>query len=342
MEARFHHRLVWIGATALVGIAACGGGGHEKATGTAPGKPGAPGGPAQTPTQACLTPAWFGSLDEAARARTIELVCADARSGTLAEKRLTGEAGPTCKGVYSVKSDEEVLAVMTALNDGQMRQANLGEANATPGPVRDYAHAVGSSHARVGEEQRAMMRRTRARAQDDELSRTLTKGFDESQTSLRAARGPNFDKEFMSREIIMHARSLEMLDELAPQTKGEEARCAVNKTRGVDQVHLQLACSVYHSMPAPTPTPPAPAPPSTVAPTPEPAPAPAPMPAPAPPATMMPVPADPPAIEVTTPAMPPQPAPMPTMMPAEPADPPDPPAPVTPPAAPTEKPAEDC
>jgi predicted outer membrane protein len=275
MNARFQHRLVWIGAAALAGVAACGGGGHEKPTGAAPGGPAPAPGP--TPTAACLGPAWFGGLDEAARARVIDLVCADARSGTLSEKRLTGEAGPSCKGSFTVGSDEEIAAVLATLDEGQMRQANLGEANAAVPNVRDFAHQMSTAHARSGEEQRAMMRRVRARhLRESDLNHALTKGFEESQTTLRAARGPGFDREFMSREIIVHARSIELLDALAPQAKNDIS-ATVEKNRDLAQAHLELACTVYATIPAAAPpvmepTPPAPATPGQAPPAEAPAP----------------------------------------------------------------------
>ena len=109
--ARFH-RLMGLVGMAFLGVAGCNlGGGGDKGT-AGGGKGGTPGAPGGNEVKTCLGPTWFGAIEESKRAHLIEVVCADARSSKVPTARLGDEAGPSCKGVFDVKSDDELTTVV--------------------------------------------------------------------------------------------------------------------------------------------------------------------------------------------------------------------------------------
>jgi Domain of unknown function (DUF4142) len=253
MEARFHH-LAWLFGMALVGAAACSqGGGGEKETTPGGGKGGPPGGHEKgTQASECVGPTWFGAIDDAKRVRVVELVCADARLGTAPSSRLMGDAGPSCKGAFVVRSDEEISAILAAVDDGLTHEGTLGEATATAPTVKDLARLVLSSHARAGEANKAMLRRRHMKAAADPVSRALAKGFEDNENELRNVKGAAFDRELVNRTILQHARAVELYDALAPQAKSDDLRCDVEKDRDVALLHLALACQTLADL-APAP-----------------------------------------------------------------------------------------
>jgi predicted outer membrane protein len=250
MNARFHHRVAWIIAAALGGVAACAGGEGKSTTA------GRDGGVASAAD--CLGPTWFGGLDTTARSKLVGLVCADARSGSLAAGRLDTGAGPSCKGAFAALSDDEIEAILAAVDDGETREGTLAQANATKPAVRDLAHALSVAHTRSGEQARARVERRKGRAEENEVSRAIAAGFTAANAVLHAESGPAFDDEFLARVMVQHARELEMFDDLVPQAKNAETRCAVEKARSMALSHLQLACVVSGQVGAAPPARPAP------------------------------------------------------------------------------------
>lgn len=231
MYARFHHRVAWIVAATLGGVAACAGGGGGAT-------PGHDGGVAAAD---CLGPSWFGDLDATSRSRLVGLVCADARSGSLAPGRFEHDAGPSCKGAFTVRSDDEIEAILTALDEGEMREGALAETRATAPAVRDFGHTISSAHGRSAE-QTKKSRKGRAEATD--LSRSVTAGFQASEDALKGASDASFDDEFLERTVVQHARQMEMLDQLSRQAKNADTHCNLDKAREMALSHLQLACMV--------------------------------------------------------------------------------------------------
>jgi predicted outer membrane protein len=248
----------------------------------------------------------------------VELVCADARLGTAPSSRLMGDAGPSCKGAFVVRSDEEISAILTAVDDGLTHEGTLGEADATAPTVKDLARLVLSSHARAGEANKAMLRRRHMKAEADPVSRALAKGFEDNANELRNVKGAAFDRELVNRTILQHARAVELYDALAPQAKSDDLRCDVEKDRDVALLHLALACQTLADLPpaqahrVPRPTRPR-AEPAIAPPPSEPKPAtatPAPSVAPMAPAPAASAPADPPPTPAPTTEPAPSPAPM--------------------------------
>ena len=314
MEARFHH-LAWLFGMALAGAAACTqGGGAEKEGPPGGGKGGPPGGH-ERGAQAgeCVGPTWFGVIDDAKRTKVVDLACADALAGTAPTARLTEDAGPSCKGALKVRSDEEISAVLAAVDLGLTNEGTLGETNATSPRVKALANLIRAAHARTSEQDKAMFRRRHLRAQDDPVSRALTKGFDDTQNDLRKAQGASFDRELTNRVVIQEARAVELYDALAQQVRGDDLRCTIERDRAVALAHLVVACEALPGLApppmlavrptvtrAPPPAPPAPSAPATTEPAPPP-PAPA---APPPAATTEPPPAattEPPPAAMTEP-----------------------------------------
>ncbi len=118
MEVRSHH-LAWIVGAAIFGVAACGDGSGEKPaspSGRTGGTPGGRDGGAE-PAE-CVGPTWFGTIEEPKRARLIEQVCGDALLGSAPSARLHGDAGSSCKGMFAVRSDEEISAILMAVDEG--------------------------------------------------------------------------------------------------------------------------------------------------------------------------------------------------------------------------------
>jgi predicted outer membrane protein len=244
--ARFH-QLVGLVGMAFVGVAACnmGGGGDEK------GMPG--GGKGSTPgapeANACLGPTWFGAIEESKRAPLIDLVCADARAGTVPTARLGDDAGPSCKGAFAVKSDDELTAVVEAVDNGLSRQGSLGETNATSPKVKEMASVIRAAHARDTEMDNRMLARRNARPAEDATSRAIAKGFEDNDKTLQGLQGAAFDRELVDRLIIQHARAIELYEALAPEAQGKDLRSAVENERNAAMGHLKLACETRADLP---------------------------------------------------------------------------------------------
>ena len=142
MDAQLDHRLAWIFAAALVGSAACGGGGpgETSTSGAAGGRDGG-----AKNIAACLGPSWFGGAgamkDDACRTKTIDLVRGKvgASKGPGARPLAKAKENGSCKGVFVVKSDADIQGILAAVDDGQLAMAKLAAQNGSSQAVKDSA-----------------------------------------------------------------------------------------------------------------------------------------------------------------------------------------------------------
>jgi predicted outer membrane protein len=272
MDARLDHRLAWIIAAALVGAAACSGN-DEGGTNdnTANGRDGG-----AKSLAACLGPSWFGSGDatktDACRTKTIDLVCSPKGTSKGPATRPLAKESKSCTGVFVVRSDADIQGILSALDDGQLAMAKLATQNGSSQAVKDLAAKMTTEHTASRARRRTMLERSTAQQAEalrapahkspvpkspapakttggeSDISRTLTKGFGDTEKSLEGLKGADFDREFLAREIIEHQNTVDLLDELDHQAKSADVRTAVENERTLEQAHQKLFCDARAAM----------------------------------------------------------------------------------------------
>jgi len=94
--------------------------------------------------------------------------------------------------MFTVRSDEEISAILVALDDGLAHEGHLGEADVTSPTVKDLARLSSPPTPREGGGQGDAEAPSPA-AEPDPVSRALTQGFEDSEKELSNDKGAAFD-----------------------------------------------------------------------------------------------------------------------------------------------------
>src|SRR5207253_4010987 len=81
--------------------------------------------------------------------------------------------------------------------------------------------------------------------QDNDISKQLKSGADQSNATLQGLKGAAFDSAYIDHEVTYHQAVLDALDKtLIPQTQNAELKAFLQKIRPVVAAHLDRAKSV--------------------------------------------------------------------------------------------------
>jgi predicted outer membrane protein len=193
--------------------------------------------PSRTSASEVFNQAWFGGMASNERESTAVGICGNVRAAT---------EHTSSQATYQVGSDAEIVAILAALAEGDAQQGAFAADNASSSAVREYARLLVVSGEQGGEKE--LGRRVSTRAAEGEWSRAIRAGFSTSFSALDSARGESFDREFVGRQIVLHQRTLELLDALAAQTQSSALRCEIMQARAVAAIHLEMACRAWAAL----------------------------------------------------------------------------------------------
>lgn len=140
-------------------------------------------------------------------------------------------------------TDGQVVAVLEAVDSGEIAQGLLAMSQAGDMRVRDFGAAMVSMHTASSERVTAVRRRVGITPADSDLSRMLTADATGARGRLAALSGAAFDRAYTAAQVMQHAHVLEVIDRtLIPATMHVELRTALmDDVRPMVAAHLQQA-----------------------------------------------------------------------------------------------------
>jgi putative membrane protein len=141
----------------------------------------------------------------------------------------------------SVRSDEQILAVLHASDVGEIAAGTMAQERATDPSVKAFAMMMVSEHTKLDEQGNALAQKLHASSTLPDS--TLPQILRADSAALRAApAGAQFDRTYISQQVAAHQRTLDVVDASLPITKNAELKTALqSQVRPAVARHLSQA-----------------------------------------------------------------------------------------------------
>lgn len=161
--------------------------------------------------------------------------------------------GPNDRPAASaVRSDADIAAVTSALNAGEIEQAEIARTKARAPDVQSFATHMIADHSDAQRRQTALFNGLGIKPLENDVSRALTAEAGAVTTSLREEAAGAFDAAYMDSQVKMHQRGLQVLEtQLIPLAERPEVRAELQRTRDAVAHHLAQAQTLRASLETP-------------------------------------------------------------------------------------------
>jgi putative membrane protein len=182
--------------------------------------------------------AWYLWSRNASATRT-----ASADSTTVAASNgavATAPAAAPVTPAASAASDAQIVAIIRAVNDGEVSAGRLAESNASSPDVKAFAREMVRDHQQMNDKLAAAARSAGADAgaANDSVRASSTAL---ASTLQSAGRGPAFDKAYLNAQVEGHQRVLTFLQQAQARTQNAELRQLTTDAAPAVQAHLDRA-----------------------------------------------------------------------------------------------------
>lgn len=156
-----------------------------------------------------------------------------------------GPAVPPGTDAAAAPSQAEALAMVNAVNDHEIKAAEMAKAKNVTGPVLEYANMMQAEHGKNMTETTALLQ-TNGGAPADSAKLNEQKAMAESKRAqLQGMEGDAFAKAYMDEMVVGHADTLTKLDTmLIPAATDEAVKAHLTRTREHVKMHHDRAVEI--------------------------------------------------------------------------------------------------
>ena len=160
-------------------------------------------------------------------------------------------AGATSAGAATL-NDAQIAHVAVTANALDSAAAVMAKEKGASQAVKDFAQTMITDHAGVNRQAVALATRLNVTPEDNDVSRQLKAGGDNSATQLRGLSGAAFDRAYMDHEVAYHQAVLDALDQtLIPGAQNAELKKLLQDARPAFVAHLDRAKGIQGSLARP-------------------------------------------------------------------------------------------
>jgi len=148
-------------------------------------------------------------------------------------------------------SDAEIAHIAVTANSIDSTAAVQALKKATNSEVKSFARTMIRDHGAANKLATALATKLSLTPQDNEKSRSMESGYDQSQAELNAATltGAAFDKAYIDHEVVYHQAVLDALDKfLIPQADNAELKALLEQIRPNVAQHLEMAQKIQTTL----------------------------------------------------------------------------------------------
>lgn len=147
-------------------------------------------------------------------------------------------------------SDAQILGIVEAVNDGEIRLSRTAKSKASNDEVRNFAKQMVDHHQKNNDQIDQLSKRMKVSPEKTVWSQELQSDVRISDAQLdRGTHPDNRDSAYINKQIEMHAKVLDRLDNtLIPQAKNEDLKTLLQNTRATVSHHLTQARSIQSSL----------------------------------------------------------------------------------------------
>lgn len=145
-------------------------------------------------------------------------------------------------------SDGEILAVVSAINQGELKQAELAMQRSQNPQVRSVAQTIIADHTDIQRRAQSLAATADMQPKQNELSQALTKQARQMEEKLRGLTGEEFDKAYLQGQERLHELALKTVrDDLMPSARSAQLRELLSAAAPELQQHKELATEKQRS-----------------------------------------------------------------------------------------------
>lgn len=158
-------------------------------------------------------------------------------------------AADTAAAAPAKPNDAQIAHIAVTANSIDSAAGVLAKSKAQSKAVKDFAQTMITDHAQVNKQAVALATKLGVTPEDNDVSRQLQAGAQESQTNLQGRSGADFDSAYMDHEVAYHQAVLDALDKtLIPDAQNAELKDLLTKVRPAIAAHLERAKSIRASL----------------------------------------------------------------------------------------------
>jgi putative membrane protein len=158
----------------------------------------------------------------------------------------TGAAGGTLD--VSTLNDSQLAAVIQAIHQGQVQEAQLAQSRAMSPEVKRLAEHLMTSHQAGAAKDQVLFTRLQITPSDNSVSQQLSSDAQNEVSTLQGMRGRDFDRDFVLVEIKGHNQAIELIDRMIPNVRNPELKAELQNLRPRLEAHLREAERVQSAM----------------------------------------------------------------------------------------------
>lgn len=173
---------------------------------------------------------------------------ADTAPATTASATTPPPADPP-KPAEQPLTDEQIMAITAAANDGEVQAAKLAQTNAKNAKVKAFAAHMVTEHGAALKKGQAMATKKKLTAADSPASTQLKSDAQAAMDALKTKKGADFDAAYMDAQVKMHQQVLDLIDnKLLPAAKDADLKADLTAIRPKIAEHLKSAQDIQGSL----------------------------------------------------------------------------------------------
>jgi putative membrane protein len=146
-------------------------------------------------------------------------------------------------------TDPQIAAIVVAANTVDIKAGELAQSKTKNSRVKEFADTMVRDHTAVNKSAVELVTKLGVTPEENDTSRSLTSGGDQTRERLRGLSGKEFDIAYIDNEVTYHALVIKALDDtLIPSAQNAELKALLVKVRPSFVVHLKHAEQLKASM----------------------------------------------------------------------------------------------
>ncbi len=146
-------------------------------------------------------------------------------------------------------NDAQIAHIVVTANSIDSAAGEVAKGKAEAKDVKDFAQMMITDHGAVNSQAVALATKLGVTPEDNDTSRQLKAGADESAAKLNGLTGAAFDRAYVEREVAFHEAVIGALDDtLIPNTQNAELKDLLEKSRPAFVAHLDRAKTILAAL----------------------------------------------------------------------------------------------
>jgi putative membrane protein len=139
----------------------------------------------------------------------------------------------------STLNDAQLAAVLEALNQSRIQEAQLAESRAASPEVKKLAQHMTAAHRGLQSKDRIVITRLQITPAENSVSQQVASDTQNDLSTLQGERGRDFDRDFVLLEIRGHNQAIELIDRMIPNVRSAELKAQLQAMRPQLEQHLR-------------------------------------------------------------------------------------------------------